>query len=213
MGFILRHAFFLFVVRPLILFVIGLHVRHKDRLPKKGPLILAANHNSHLDALVLVSLFPFSMLRKVKPVAAADYFMKSRIMSWFSTKVVGIIPLARRNLSHKQDPLKPVCDALENGEIVIIFPEGSRGEPEHMSHLKTGIAHIASRYPEIPTLPVFLYGLGKSLPRNEALFVPFYCDVFIGEPIHWEGDRKKYMETLEHSLTELAHEEHLPDWS
>jgi len=212
MNFILRHFFFFAVVRPLLLIFLGIQVRHKNRLPLKGPFIVAANHNSHLDALVLISLFPLKLLRSVHPVAAMDYFLRNRLMAWFSLKIIGIIPLSRKSISHKQDPLQPVCDSLEKNEIVIIFPEGSRGEAEHMSQMKTGIAHIAARYPEIPTIPIFLHGLGKSLPRNETLFVPFRCDVFVGEPIYWKGDRKEYMSALEHSLSELAHEEHLPEW-
>ena len=190
----------------------GLNLRHGERIPKQGPLIVAANHNSHLDVMVLISLFPVSLLHKIHPVAAMDYFLRNRIFAWFSLKIIGIIPLARTHLSHKSDPLAPVGEALEKGDIVIIFPEGSRGEPEVLSQMKSGIAHIAKRYPDVPAFPVYLHGLGKMLPRNESLFVPLYCDVFAGNVFKWNGDKNQYMKTLEDSLSELAHEENLPEW-
>lgn len=192
--------------------IIGLNIRHRERLDCNGPLIVAANHNSHLDVMVISSLFPVSLLHKIRPVAAQDYFMRNKIIAWFSINVIGIIPLSRNKLSHQTDPLAPIEAALKEGAIVIIFPEGSRGEPEAMSQLKSGIAHIAKRLPEVPTLPIYLHGLGKILPRNESLFVPLCCDVFVGDKFQWPGSKIDYMNRLEGAFAELAHEEKLPEW-
>lgn len=64
---ILKLLFHLLIVRPLVLVVIGMNVRGRMNLPKKGPAILAANHNSHLDTLILQSLFPLSMQSNILP--------------------------------------------------------------------------------------------------------------------------------------------------
>ena len=81
-----------------------------------------------------------------------------------------------------------------------------------MSEFKTGIARLAERHPAIPVIPVYLHGLGKALPKGEALFVPFFCDVFVGEPLGWAGDRKDYMTQLENTFQKLAGEGHFASW-
>ena len=70
----LRWLFFALVVRPIALIVLGMNVRYRERLPERGPALIVANHNSHLDAVVLMTLWSQSRLRFVRPVAAADYF-------------------------------------------------------------------------------------------------------------------------------------------
>jgi 1-acyl-sn-glycerol-3-phosphate acyltransferase len=212
MNHTLRWIFFALVVRPVLLIVLGLNVRHRERLPKSGPAILVANHNSHLDTLVLMALFPLAILPKLRPVAAEDYFFRNRSLKWFSLNIIGIIPLQRNIHTARQHPLAPIDEALGRGDIVIIFPEGSRGEPERLSEFKTGVAHLAQRHPEVPVVPVYLHGLGKALPRGEALLVPFFCDMFIGEAIRWCGDRPAFMQALGGRMTALAAEGQFPVW-
>ena len=116
---VLRHVFFLLVVRPVTHILLGLNVRHPENLPKDGPAIVAANHNSHLDAMVLMSLFPLSMLPKVKPLAAADYFLKGRLMSWFSLKIIGIIPVERNRIPKTINGICGIADFFIQNIIVV----------------------------------------------------------------------------------------------
>ncbi|HSB15263.1 MAG TPA: lysophospholipid acyltransferase family protein [Bryobacteraceae bacterium] len=208
----LQQLFFLTIVRPLVLIVLGLNVRHLDRIPVKGPAIIVSNHNSHLDTLVLMTLLPRRLLRALRPVAATDYFLRDRLLAWFALTIMHIIPLERQAVERGQDPLASCSEALRNGELLILFPEGSRGKPEQMGSFKTGIAHLAKRHPDVPITPVFLHGLGKALPKGEALLVPFFCDVFVGEPVQWTGDRQSFMTTLETALNTLAAEGSFPAW-
>jgi len=200
----LKKIFFAIFVRPLVLIISGVHVVGKERLPLKGPYIIAANHNSHLDTMVLMSIFPLSKINQVKPVAAADYFMKNKYFSWFSQNVIGIIPLKRRPTKAEGHPLLGVTKALKNGDIVIVFPEGSRGVPEEMGTFKTGIAHLVKEFPSIPVVPIYIHGAGKALPKGEALFVPFIIDVNIGEALYFEDeDNKSFTARLEKSIKDL----------
>lgn len=212
MNHVLRFLFFLLVVRPILLIVLGANVRHRQRLPARGPAILAANHNSHLDALVLISLFPLRQLHRIRPVAAVDYFFRNRPLRWFSERIIGVVPLDRTPKHGKGDPLGPLSKALEAGSILVLFPEGTRGRPEEVGEIRTGIAHVARRHPEVPIHPVFAHGLGKALPSGEALLVPFVCDIFVGEPLRWTGDRSTFMETLACRMNQLADEGDFPPW-
>jgi 1-acyl-sn-glycerol-3-phosphate acyltransferase len=209
---LLRHLFFLLIVRPVALFVLGVNLRHGERLPRSGPAIIAANHNSHLDTLVLMTLFPPDMLSQLRPVAAADYFLARRGLAWFVRNIVGIIPLARQVKAGHDDPLAGCDAALKAGSILILFPEGSRGEPERLGAFKTGIAHLARRHPQAPVVPVFLHGLGKVLPRGEFVPVPFFVDIFIGEAMAWTGDRASFMAELDSRVRALAAEGQFPSW-
>jgi 1-acyl-sn-glycerol-3-phosphate acyltransferase len=210
---LLRYLFFLFIIRPLMLIIVGMNVRHGARLPTSGPALVIANHNSHLDALALVALFGMSRLHLVRPVAAADYFLSSPWFAWFSIRILGILPIDREMRSRHRHPLDPISDALSAGQIVLLFPEGTRGEPEKREPFQQGIAHLAKRHPEIPITPVFLHGLGKSLPRGEALLVPFFCDVFVGESLKWTGQRSTFMEHLCSTYDALEEEARVPEFS
>jgi 1-acyl-sn-glycerol-3-phosphate acyltransferase len=201
----LRLAFFALIARPIALIVLGLNVRHRERLPQCGPAIVAANHNSHLDTLVLLSLFPLRLLPKLRPVAAADYFTVNPLLAWFSLNVIGILPI-KREAKGGADPLKPCEVALARGEILVLFPEGSRGEPEVMGRFKRGIAVLAARQPAVPVMPIFLHGLGKALPKDDPILVPFFCDVFVGEAMHGGEDQMVFMAELEHRMRGLAAE-------
>lgn len=209
---LLRWLFFALIVRPLALVVIGLNVRHRERLPKVGPALIVANHNSHLDTLVLISLFPLRCLPQIRPLAAEDYFLRNRLLAWFALNVIGIVPLQRELKPSAGDPLAAACTALEQGAMLILFPEGSRGEPEHLSQFKSGVAHLAKRYPAVPLTPIFLHGLGKSLPKGEGLLVPFFCDVFVGETLRWSGNKQAWMAELDDAMHVLAMEGKFAAW-
>jgi 1-acyl-sn-glycerol-3-phosphate acyltransferase len=207
----LRAAFFLMVVRPLLTLFLGAQVRHRARLPVHGPALIAANHNSHLDTLILLTLFPICQLRLVRPVAAADYFLKGRLRSWFALSIIGIIPVVRGG-KNRANPLADCEEALDRGEILILFPEGSRGEPEVLSSFKRGIAHLARARPLVPVHPLFMHGLGKALPREAFLLVPFNCEIVIGEAIFWSGDLDTFMESFQSRIAALAGEIHMAPW-
>ena len=159
-----------------------------------------------------MTISPSSSLERIRPVAAADYFLKNKFLSWFSQKIIQIIPIDRKSRRVKTNPLEPISTAIDQGDIVILFPEGSRGEPEQLNTFKSGIAHLAKKHPKVPIIPVFMHGLGKALPRGETILVPFFCDVYVGESIYYNGDKQSFLELLEDSMKNLASEGQYPVW-
>lgn len=209
---LLRLLFFAVIVRPVLLVVLGINVRHREKLPVDGPAIIVANHNSHLDTLTLMSLFPLRDLPKIAPVAALDYFMKPAIFRWFALNIIGILPINRAGMKSGENPLASSEQALDEGRVLILFPEGTRGEPEALASFKKGIAHLAKARPHVPVIPVFMHGLGKALPRGSWVLVPFNCDVFVGESFQGQESIEDFMAVLETRLADLAHETQFPVW-
>lgn len=213
MNRILKVLFFLLVVRVIVLIIMGLCIRHKERLPRSGPAILVANHNSHLDTLVLMSLFPLSMLHHLRPLADEDYFLKkNRLLAWFSRQILDIIPISRepeKDCSAHRAFLSNCTTALNNNDILILYPEGTRGEPEHLTSFKSGIAHLSKHHPDVPIIPIFLHGLGKALPKGEFLLVPFFCNVFVGEPLYWNGNKRSFLQQLTERFRVLSTQDNL----
>lgn len=208
----LRHLV-LHVIRLVLWLVLGVEVNHGDRLPNTGPVIVVANHNSHLDALVLMSLFPSHLWSHLRPIAAADYFLENGpVLAWFARRILQIIPVQRQHPGGKRQFLKDCGEALDRGQILILFPEGTRGEPEQLSKLRSGVACLAKRHPQVPIVPIFLYGLGRALPKGSLLLVPFICQVRVGQMLHWTGHKQGLMEQLGQQLHVLATEDDLPTW-
>lgn len=184
MNRLIKILFFAVVVKPIVLIVLGLNVRWREKLPMKGPAIIAPNHNSHLDTLVLMSLYPLSHIHKVRPVAAADYFLeRGGVLAWWSLTCIGIVPLDRTGLADRDELFRGCHEALDHGDILIVFPEGSRGQPEQMSKIRKGIFYLIKDRIDTRVTPVMMHGLGRALPKGEALLVPFNCDVVVGDEI------------------------------
>ncbi|MFH1300861.1 MAG: lysophospholipid acyltransferase family protein [Planctomycetota bacterium] len=200
---LLKILFFAVIVRPIVFIVLGLNLRGKQNLPQQGPAMIAANHNSHLDTLVLMSLYPLSKLHRVRPVAAADYFLKNRFLSWFALNCIGIIPISRAGRQRKAELFAGCHQALDQGDILILFPEGSRGNPEELSEIKRGIYHIVHDRTDTRVTPVMMHGLGRALPRGEALLVPFNCDVIIGNELPEAETAEQLVNGIKESFLEL----------
>jgi 1-acyl-sn-glycerol-3-phosphate acyltransferase len=192
----IKILFFALIIKPIVFVILGLNIRNREKLPLEGGAIIAPNHNSHLDTMVIMSLYPLSKIHKIRPVAAADYFMKNKFIAWISINCIGIIPLDRSGSSSQEELFKGSYEALENKDILILFPEGSRGVPEQMSRFKKGLYYMIKDKKDIPVIPVHMQGLGDSLPKGEALFVPFNCTVSIGDKIMVKNSSKEFNQEL-----------------
>lgn len=154
----------------------------------------------------------------MRPVAAADYFLKDPVIGWFSRRVIGIVPVARLKAGQKtqnagEDVLAPARAALAAGDIVVVFPEGTRGDGDELGQLKSGVARLAEAFPDAPVTPVWIQGAGRVLPKGEAIPAPLNCAVLVGEPMAWTGDRPAFMARLRAALLALKAEAPPLRWS
>jgi 1-acyl-sn-glycerol-3-phosphate acyltransferase len=202
------------IAKPIARVLTGADVYGREHLPAKGPAIVVANHNSHIDTLLMLTIFPAKTLKHVRPAAAADYFLANPLISWFSRNIIGIVPVERQKVGRDFDVLAPARAALERGDIVVIFPEGTRGEAsEGMGRLKGGVARLAADFPAAPVTPIWIAGAGRVLPKGRGVPVPLRCSVHIGPPLAWTGDRHGFMGDLREALETLSREAPPLRWS
>ena len=189
--------------------VLGLQVQGWEHLPTHGPAILIANHNSHLDTFVLMALYPLTKVTCLRPVANEQYFLRRNpLLAWFARHVLDIIPVDCQSTVQNSGPRRSShrtffqrCDeAIARRQILILFPEGSRGQPENLSDFQSGIAHLAKRHSEVPICPIYLEGLGKALPKGDPLLVPFVCRATLSPPLYWSGNKQAFMTQIRDRL-------------
>ena len=142
--------------------------------------VLVANHSSHLDTVCLLAALRLRQLHRAFPAAAADYFFKSVPRTWIATVVVNALPFARQ--THVRQSLAICGELLANaGNVLIIFPEGTRSQNGEIQEFKAGIgALLAGR--DIPVLPCFLDGAWRAWPKGKRLPRPRKVRLIIGAP-------------------------------
>ena len=157
--------------------------------PSERQRIYFANHSSHLDTILVWAAMPPELRRRVRPVAAADYWGRGRAQRHIALNVLNAVLIDRQTRS--SDPLEPLKTALAAGDSLILFPEGTRGTGELPSAFKPGLYHLAKAFPQVELVPVFLDNLRRALPKGSLVPVPLSCVARFGTPIRIdEGEPK-----------------------
>jgi 1-acyl-sn-glycerol-3-phosphate acyltransferase len=182
----MRSAFLAFLysilMRGFLRIIVGVKYINKEVISKEKQFIIVSNHNSHLDTMALMSSLTFRQLSKTHPIAAGDYFGDSVAKSFITRLFTNAILIRRTKDGNSENPIDMMSRALSEGRSLILFPEGSRGEPEKMQEFKKGIGILLQKHPDIKYIPVYMRGMGKVLPKGEKLLVPFDTYVLFGEP-------------------------------
>ena len=168
-----------FLIRILLRLLFG--IRPPTRL-EYHQCIVIANHNSHVDIMVLFAMFPLSMVSKVRCLVAADYFSHG-LKHWISRFLFNAIAVKRKPGFTRIKPTESGKQALREGYSIILFPEGSRGDPGKVTGFKSGIGELVSEFPDLPIVVIALRGAEKTLPRGEMLMVPFYITTSVLPPV------------------------------
>jgi 1-acyl-sn-glycerol-3-phosphate acyltransferase len=175
--------------------------------PKPVQRIYFANHTSHFDCMVLLSVLPRSIRKLVRPAGAADYWLKTPMRRWFSQEIVHFIPIERLKPTRSNNPITTLVNALDAGSSLILFPEGTRNDSETLQNFKSGLYHLSRQRPQIELIPTFINNANRILPKGQCIPIPILCTVTFGEPLYFNAaeSRDEFLERAKKAMKKCAH--------
>ena len=172
-----------------------------ENLPKKGAFIAAANHTSYMDHLIIASYLITHLNRKVHFLAKKEHFDSILKKAWHIH--AGAIPIDRKKGGKKA--LKWAINALNEGKIIAIHPEGTRSLTGELQEARTGVARLALQA-NVPVVPIGLIGTFQMLPKGK--YIPRFKRAImnIGQPIYFSQYKKINKRTLREVTTRIMKE-------
>jgi 1-acyl-sn-glycerol-3-phosphate acyltransferase len=188
----------------LIRLLTGAQARWYGCPPKAEQRIYFANHQSHADLLLIWAALPQVLRTLTRPIAARDYWTRTPFRSWITTAVFNAIYVSRERTAD-QDPLEPLVDALESGDSIILFPEGTRGHADEPQDFKAGLYNLALRFPQVVLVPAWINNVQRVMPKGEVVPVPVLCSVTFGVPLALRDgeDRKDFLVRARQAVVDL----------
>jgi 1-acyl-sn-glycerol-3-phosphate acyltransferase len=158
--------------------------------PSADQRIYFANHQSHLDWVLIWAALPSELRRKTRPIAAKDYWTASSFKHWLTREVFNAVYVVRQR-TDDQDPLEPLVEALKGGDSLVIFPEGTRSNKGEPQTFKSGLYHLAEQFPDVQLVPAWIDNVQRVMPKGEVVPVPILCTVTFGVPMKLEAGEEK----------------------
>ena len=147
---------------------------HRERFPKTGGFLLLANHQSYLDPPLIGAVVP----RPINSLARASLF-KNPLFGGL-IRSIDAIPIDRDGLGISG--IKETLRRLKRGEIVLLFPEGTRSADGELQPLKPGFSALVVRA-DVPIVPIAIDGAHEAFPRHAKFPRAAKIDLVVGEPI------------------------------
>ncbi len=174
-----------------------------EKLDPNEKYIVACNHASNMDPVIVGAFFP----RRLRYFAKEELFV-----NWFlgtSIRALGAVPVSRNDNASAAGALRGFMKLYQDGNDVLIFPEGGRTLDGKLQPLEAGVAVIAS-HTRAPILPVFIHGSFKAMPPGSAFIKPTKVKITFGKPLKFSEEvykskegRNEIMTALNNSLREL----------
>ncbi len=178
--------------------------------PTTGQRVYFANHASNGDFVLLWTVLPPPMRRLARPVAAADYWQSGPIRRFIINDVFRGVLIDRVRTEESPDPIEIMAAAIDAGDSLIIFPEGTRNTTEErLLKFKSGIYRLAVERPDLEFVPVWINNLNRVMPKGELLPIPLLCAVIFGEALKLKEDESKdgFLERARTCLLALSPDE------
>lgn len=188
----------------LIRVLTGAQARWWGCPPKAEQRIYFANHQSHVDLVMIWAALPEELRHGTRAVAARDYWTKTPFRQWLTTAVFNVI-YVKRERHADEDPLEPMVEALDAGDSLILFPEGTRGHMEEPQAFKNGLYNLALQYPQVELIPAWIANVQRVMPKGEVVPVPVLCSVTFGAPMHLQAgeDRNAFLQRARQAVLNL----------
>jgi 1-acyl-sn-glycerol-3-phosphate acyltransferase len=191
-------------------------VEGMENLPDEGPAILASNHLSFSDSFFL----PLMTKRRITFLAKSDYFtgrgVKGRLISWFFS-AAGQVPVDRSGGRASEAALNAGLTILGRGDLLGIYPEGTRSPDGRLYRGRTGVARMALEA-GVPVIPVAMIDTekiqppGKVIPRIGRIGIRFGPPLDFSRYEGMEGDRfvlRSITDEIMYELMELSDHEYV----
>jgi 1-acyl-sn-glycerol-3-phosphate acyltransferase len=188
----------------LVRLLTGSQARWYGCPPKAEQRIYFANHQSHADLVMIWAALPQELRARTRAIAARDYWTKTPFKQWLTTAVFNVIYVSRERVAD-EDPLEPLIDALQHGDSIILFPEGTRGHAEEPQAFKAGLYNLARQFPGVELIPAWINNIQRVMPKGEVVPVPVLCSVTFGAPIHLQPgeERRAFLDRARRAVIEL----------
>ena len=172
--------------------------------PKAEQRIYFANHQSHFDWVLIWAALPSDLRSATRPIAARDYWTSSPLKHWITREIFNAVYVSRQR-TDDEDPLEPLMEALRNGDSLVIFPEGTRGNKTEPAAFKAGLFHLAEAFPDVQLIPTWIDNVQRVMPKGEVVPVPILCSVTFGAPLVLQPgeDKRAFLDRARAAVVEL----------
>ena len=153
------------VLDPIMDYYAARRATGKERLEGvKGPVILVANHASHLDTPVILSALPRRLRKRTVVAAAADYFYKNRVVASLVSLIFNTVPIERRRGGGMSKNGSHLDTLLDQGWSLLLYPEGTRSRDGMPGPLRRGAAVLAAASHNLTIVPIRVTGTAEAMP-------------------------------------------------
>ena len=183
----------------------GVRAVWRNSAPEARTRVYFANHCSHGDFLLIWACLPRQLRQRTRPVASADYWRVGRLRPYLASAVFNSVLIERSLAIGGANPITQMGEALQAGDSLILFPEGTRNLGDDVQAFKSGLYYLARSYQEVELVPVWIENLGRAMPKGSWIPVPLLCSLTFGQAITLGNEsRDSFLERCRNALLDLA---------